>query len=144
MRARLVALVSLLLIGVFFVYLYLFRRQHEENPALGAITYLHRWGNPYELRADSNRDGEVDFRALVSGENEFSPHTPVILQFWEDRDFDRVYELHAIYDKGEITLLEIDDDKDGIYDRILTGTEAGVFYQGLANEYRDALVEKMR
>ncbi len=125
--------VALVLVGAIGAYLYLFRQVTTDNPALGVIVYRYRWARPYEIRADSNRDGAYDLRALVHGEPSFSTHT-VPSELWEDRDFDGVFETHALLEAGEIMRLEIDDDQDGTYDRTLTGAEAAATYQGFAAE----------
>lgn len=130
--------ISLLAFAIVVVagYLYLFRTLSDDNPALGTITYQYRWGRPSEIRGDTNRDGKTDFRALVSPEGSFSPHTPIAREFWEDRDFDEVFELHAFLDEdGRIAQLEVDEDGDGKYDRTLGSDEARAMYQGFASRY---------
>jgi len=126
---------GLLVIGVVAASAYLFRTETEDNEALGVLSYRYRWGRPFEIRLDSNRDRATDMRALVEeGETSFSSHGK-IREFWEDRDFDGSFELHALVDNSSyravIRRLDVDDDADGVYDRTIVGAEAAVAYSSI-------------
>jgi len=125
-----VSAVLAILLLVSLLLLFLFRAQTVDNAALGVITIKYRWGRPFEILADSNRDGKVDYRALVSAPfGAISTHTSSALEYWEDADLDGHFERHAILEQGRISILEIDEDADGVYEKALTGEDARLFYQ---------------
>ncbi len=108
------------------LFTHLFRTETMDNPALGKLEFVFRWGRAYELRADTNRDGAVDFRALHNAPNtSFSGYAK---EYWEDRNFDGFLETHVFLNGPDIEFIEIDDDADGLYDRKLTGALAAEFY----------------
>ena len=135
---RLLGLITALtLLGASFALLYLFRVQRVVNSDLGVMTVKYRWGQPREILADSNRDGEVDYRELTSGPfGPISTHTSVAIEFWEDSDFDGQFECHAILESGMIKTLEIDSDGDGKYDKELSQREAREFYESRSKAAR--------
>ena len=134
-RIKVIVLVLLVVVACIVVtYLFLFRQEQEDNPDIGLMTYYYRWGRPYELRADTNRDGRADFRAVVLGAESFKGHAARPREFWEDRDHDGVFEIHAALDGGEIVRLEMDQDADGRYDQTLLGLEAKEYYQILVDD----------
>jgi len=123
-------IILIILVILFLVLLFLFRTQTVDNPALGVITFKYKWGRVHQILADSNRDGRIDYRELTSAPfGAISTHTSSALQYWEDADFDGHFERHAILEHGEIKILEIDEDTDGVYEKILTGEEARKFYE---------------
>ena len=123
-------LISLLLLGGAICLTYLFRVQVIDNPALGIISIRYRWGRPYKITADSNRDGKADYRGLVDAP--FGPiatHTAIPTEYWEDSDHDGSFECHVVLEAGSIKSVEVDVDKDGHYDKVLTGNDATHFYE---------------
>lgn len=108
--------------------LYLFRSIAIDNPALGIIYHQYRWGAPYSIAADTNRDGRIDFKAISLGSDGFASDLP---EFFEDRDYDGCFEMHAFHEHRIITRLELDVNCDGVYERILEGEEAKTFYASL-------------
>lgn len=114
---------------------YLFRSQTIENPELGVITYHHRWGKRSQLIADTNRDGMIDFRARIDD-------LGLPEEYWEDSNHDGAFDRHVIMEGTLIQRLELDEDGDGKYERVLGGVEAQGFYpqsQGV-----EALLDELR
>jgi len=135
---RFVIVIISLILSLLMVFL--FRVQTIDTPDLGIITYKYKWGKVCQILADSNRDGKVDYREITSAPfGAISTHTSNALEYWEDADFDGHFERHAILEHGKIKILEIDEDADGIYEKILTGEEAQEFYatRRLAKPKRD-------
>ena len=121
------ALVSLCAGGVLVAYL--FRTETLDNSALGLIYYRYRWGRAHELWADTNRDGSINFRSRSTDPNHgFGSHVSPV-EYWEDWDYDGVFEIHVVLDGPIIQRLELDEDADGEYERVLTGEEALGFYE---------------
>ena len=121
-----VVAVGLIALGSWFLF-----RTENRLTGVGEVQYKYRWGRPYMMLADTNRDGEIDFRALYWGMDDFDVAAD---EYWEDRDHNRRFELHVIHDAGSILRIEIDEDEDGTYERILLGEEARTFYQHLRKE----------
>jgi hypothetical protein len=96
----------------------------------GRIHYEFRWGLPYMVTADTNLDGNINFRASFVGVGDFS-FSPV--EYWEDRDFDGVFEIHLVKDQVHFGVLQVDQDGDGIYDLELFGEEAKEYYRSLGD-----------
>lgn len=118
------------LLGIMTSLSYLFRMQVIDNPALGIITVRYRWGRPYEITADSNRDGEADYRGFVDAPfGSIATHTAIPTEYWEDSDYDGCFESHVVLESGSIIFVEVDVDKDGRYEETLTGREATNFYE---------------
>lgn len=116
---------------VLFLGFYLFRTETLDNPDLGIIEHRYRWGYAYEERADTNRDGSHDFRAIFNTKSRsFATHDQPS-EFWEDRDYNGVFEIHALLKDGQLERVEIDQDQDGKYDRELFGEEALQFFKSL-------------
>ncbi|MCP4547063.1 MAG: hypothetical protein GY835_11410, partial [bacterium] len=65
-------------------------------------------------------------------------HTAELIEYWEDRDHDGHFELHVFVDNADpfsnprIKELEIDDNGDGKYERLLRGEEARGYYLKLS------------
>jgi len=108
---------------------YLFRTVSKDW-VFGRIYYEFRWGRPYEVTADTNLDGKINFRASFVGVDNFS-RSPV--EYWEDRDFDGVFEIHLVKDRVHFGVLQVDQDGDGIYDLELHGSEAEEYYRSLTD-----------
>jgi hypothetical protein len=118
---------SLIITG--FLLAYLFRTETLDNPALGIIRQKYRWGFAYEELADTNRDGATDFRAVFDGTSRsFGTHDQP-REFWEDRNYDGIFEIHATYGREKLERVELDRDNDGQYDDVLTGSEAEDFFE---------------
>ncbi len=111
---------------VFFAHA--FRVDKSDNPSLGIIEYRYRWGRAHEVRADSNRDGEIDFRARFESSRRFFGHSDSPKEYWEDRDYDGSFEIHVVMDGDKIKLVNVDQNGDGMYERTLTGKAAEKFY----------------
>lgn len=123
----------LLLLGLvaglaFLLYAYLFRTSAIDNTDIGLTYHKYRWGKPYEISVDSNRDGAIDSIVLVEGS--FSAPGSEI---WEDRDFDGNFEIHANLSNGEVVRVELDQNGDGDHDVVLTGKDAKVFFENFAD-----------
>ena len=117
------------------------RAQTIDNPALGIIILRYRWGRPYRITADSNRDGVADYREFIDAP--FGPiatHTAVPTEYWEDADYDGCFENHVLLESGSIKSVEVDVDKDGHYDKIITGDEATHFYESKLKDRVEHLV----
>jgi hypothetical protein len=82
------------------------------------------------ITADTNLDGAINFRASFVGVRNFS-RAPV--EYWEDRDFDGVFEIHVVKDRVHFGVLQVDQDGDGIYDLELFGKEAEVYFRSLGD-----------
>lgn len=116
---------------------HLFRLERYDNPALGLIEHEFRWGHFYELRADVNRDGKADVRARYEATlTEISAHD-VPVEYWEDRDFDGLFEIHAYYNDETLIRVEIDDDGDSKPEEILVGEEAAKFFLRFVPKEKD-------
>lgn len=111
---------------------FLFRRSTHDNPALGLISVEYRWGRPRSILVDANRDGKPDARGRLRPVGRApSPHD-LPAELWESTQCDGVFDLHAIFDpSGRLSLLEIDGDRDGRYERRLESAEALVFWRDL-------------
>lgn len=120
---------GVLLLAAILLIAYLFRTETYENPELGIIENRFRWGYAFEQTADVNRDGNPDYRAIYAkGARSFSTgQAPV--EIWEDRDYDRKFEIHAVLDESIVVTVEIDKDGDGVYETILSGEEASSFFK---------------
>jgi hypothetical protein len=101
---------------------YLFRRQTYDNPELGVITYHYRWGKRAWLTADTNRDGKIDVRDRIDDLG--FPE-----EYWEDSNYDGSFDRHVVMEGSLIQRVELDEDGDGKYERVLEGAEAQGFYR---------------
>ncbi len=130
-KSKMLVATFLLLVGLCaggVLAAHLFRTEKHDNPHLGLIEYKYRWGHAHEIAADSNRDGSIDYRGRFDGSTgSFGTHDSPI-EYWEDRDFDGVFEIHVMLDGPVIRRMELDEDADGEYERVLTGDEAAGFY----------------
>lgn len=137
-RRRTFLVLMSLAVPVIIAVLWLFRTENIDNPELGQIQHKYRWGVVRELLADTNRDGQVDFRALFGeGDSRSSPQIgphDYPTEFWEDKNFDGIFELHAVYSNEEISRIELDDDGDGHFETVLTGVEAKDYYPNRAEK----------
>ncbi|MCP4567930.1 MAG: hypothetical protein GY841_10160, partial [FCB group bacterium] len=67
-------------------------------------------------------------------------HTAELIEYWEDRDHDGHFELHVFVDNADpfsnprIEELEIDDNADGKYERLLRDEEAREYYRKLTTQ----------
>ncbi len=130
MKRLLFVLLSVIGLCLAAAYSYSFRKEEFDNPELGVFIFQYHWGRPVMILADTNRDGESDFRALVDGPlGQYSSHTAVPLEYWEDINFDGVFDHHVILDGGSIKIVKIDKDSNGHYEVTLEGGEALRFYE---------------
>jgi hypothetical protein len=107
---------------------YAFRWRTREHAYWGNVREIWRWGRAAEMRVDRNRDGRPDLRLLYDrGSATFDNNPPDA--YWEDRDFDGHYDLHAVYERMRIQTIELDDDRDGVYERTLRGSDAVEYRQ---------------
>ncbi len=111
---------------------YAFRVETFDNPHLGMIENQYRWGRAYEVRADTNRDGAINFRARIEPAKRYLGQYESPNEYWEDRDHDGSFEVHVVRDDDTIMIVEIDQDGDGNYDHKLTGEAAENFYSNLS------------
>lgn len=121
---------SLSLLGVAFALLYAFRTEYQDNPALGRIGEVYRWGRPHAIVGDTNGDGRNDFRGLVTPDTRHFSTSTQIQEWWEDRDFDGIFDLHAVTQPGNtqrVEALELDEDKDGTFETVLRGEAASAY-----------------
>ena len=132
-RGRKLIIGTICLAGVAssWLLLHLFRTEELDNPVLGLIVHKYRWGFAYEELVDSNRDGSYDARALFDGKSRSIGTHDRPVEFWEDRDYNGVFEIHAVYVGDTLGHVELDRDQDGEYDEILKGAEATRFFESL-------------
>jgi hypothetical protein len=112
----------------------LFRRETIDNPQLGVIAYHYRFGRRAEITADTNRDGQINFRALID-------ELGLPEEYWEDSDHDGHFDRHVVMDGSQIRRVGFDENEDGEYERYLSGSEARDFYT--ESEGVRALVEEI-
>ncbi len=130
-KKLIVGSIGLAVVASCWLLLHLFRSEELDNPDLGLIVYKYRWGFAYEMLADTNRDGSYNARALFDGKSRsFGAHDRPV-EFWEDRDHNGVFEIHAVMDGAAVGRVELDRDQDGEYDEILEGPEAAHFFESL-------------
>lgn len=110
-------------------YFSLNRTVTVDNPSLGILKYHYRWGKPYSLAADTNRDGKDDFLASYQGFSDFS-HSPG-REHWEDRNHDGTFDLHVLYNNGEIAQIELDRDYDGRFEVTASGAQGRAILEDL-------------
>lgn len=114
---------ALVACGIVALLLFLFREVRIDNEHIGMVSYHYTWGRRTSVTVDSNRDGEIDFRGRLM------PESDAPLEFWEDRDFDGVFEVHVLMPGDSIDLLEIDEDGDGSYETRFRGRDAEEEYR---------------
>lgn len=122
--------ISLLVFSAILAYL--FRVQTEDNPSIGIIKISYRWGYPYRVTCDCNRDGRVDFISTVAAP--FGPlatHTYSLIEYREDRDFDGYFEIRAHLLPQEESFFELDGDGDGEYEEKVEKPEFPAVYEDL-------------
>jgi hypothetical protein len=125
MRIRIAALVGVvLLVAAIGATIYLFRGVSEETPDYGTIYYRYRWGRPHEVRVDINRDGIIEYRAIVPG---VIGSDVVPLETWQDPDSRGSFRYHVLFKGGEPSVVEEDSDGDGTFETRMTGDEARTF-----------------
>ncbi len=130
-KELIVGTIGLAVVVSCWLLLHLFHSEELDNPELGLIVHKYRWGVAYEELVDSNRDGSYDVRALFDGKSRsFGTHNGPV-EFWEDRDYNGVFEIHAVMDGDAVGRVELDRDQDGEYDEILKGPEAARFFESL-------------
>lgn len=112
------------LVGAAGSMLYLFRQSTEISPEFGEATYRYRWGRPFDVLVDVNRDGHVDYRARVPG---VFGASVVPLESWQDPDFEGFFRYHVVYSGGQPAVVEIDENGDGTFDTRLENAEAKAF-----------------
>ena len=118
-----------LFVGFLAGYLYLFRSEVDHNPALGEITYHYRWGRPYLITVDQDRDGRDDARVIVDAPfGLYSTYITVACEYWEVRNDGKGFKRHVLLQNGRITVVELDEDGDGKYEKRLEGKAASEFY----------------
>ncbi|MCP3994318.1 MAG: hypothetical protein GY722_04520 [bacterium] len=134
------AAVSLITGSVFLAHL--FRTETLDNPHLGVIQNKYRWGLAYEQLADSNRDGLHDFRAVFDGSSRSFSNQDQPVEFWEDRNYDGIFEIHALLEEGVVARVELDRDQDGKYDQVIAGREAEHFFETFFGPGGDGLLKE--
>ena len=130
LKSWLIGAIGVFLFGVIFAYL--FRTETLENPELGVFQYKYRWGIAHEEQVDTNRDGTPDYRAIFDGTSRTFDAHGLPREFWEDRDHDGVFEIHAVYSDNRLERVELDRNGDGIYDEVLVKSEAEAFFQSFS------------
>ena len=128
-RARLAAATLVAIFAGVAIFVYLFRTEKFDHPDLGEIQRKYRWGHLHELYADSNRDGRINYRERYGGSSSSRGADSRLLEMWEDRDFDGIFEIHALLDGEVVSRIELDLDQDGEYDQVLTGSQAARFFE---------------
>ncbi len=123
--------VGLAVLASCWLFLHLFRSEELDNPDLGLFVHRYRWGFAYEMLLDSNRDGSYDARVLFDGKSRSFGAHDLPVELWEDRDYNGVFEIHAVYVGDAVGRVELDRDQDGEYDEILKGSEAARFFESL-------------
>lgn len=127
-------LVAILVAATIVCVLYLFRSEVDENSALGRVTIKYVLGRPYSIAADVDRDGRIDFQGSLDAPfGSYASHTSVLVEYWESSRKDGVLDRHVLLKDGIITKVEVDEDHDGTFETILTGTEAENFYESLSD-----------
>lgn len=112
---------SFLVIAGIAAMAYLFRRDTDDNEALGILDYCYSWGHVKFVGADRDRDGRQDIRCLVAAPfGPYSPHLVSPLECWDRLDGRGVFRRHMILDRsGAVKRIEVDDDGDGVYEKSL-------------------------
>lgn len=115
------------------LYLYLFRQESIDNPALGRITYKYQWGIGREMLVDANRDGVIDARAVIAGSFGKFWSSDALIEYWESAGCDGYFDVHIIPDPpGHSRLLEYDKDHDGRYETTLYDSDVVEFLLSLS------------
>lgn len=123
-RKFLYAVMVVIIVGWVAFCVYSFRSFSEVSSDYGKATYRYRWGKPFDVRVDFNQDGRFDYRARVPGV--FGAGI-IPLESWQDPRFEGFYRYHVIYSGGEVTVVEIDKNGDGVFDQQLENGEAREF-----------------
>jgi hypothetical protein len=122
-KARASLLVAAVVLVLLAAFGWAFRHHTDDNPALGITTYRWRWGRPYSVEMDRNRDGRRDLRCLVdTGQSTFSPHTAPS-ECWVDTSFRGNFDRHVIFERGNVVAVDLLA-SDGTLRKRLTGAEA--------------------
>jgi hypothetical protein len=125
MRIRVAAIVgAILLVAATWSFLYLFRNASEESPNYGTIHYRYRWGKPHEIQVDLNRDGIIEYQAIVPG---VIGSDVVPIETWQDSDSRGSFRYHVLFKESVPSVVEEDSDGDGMFETRMTGEEARTF-----------------
>ena len=114
-----IVLLGIMLLSTAGAILFLFRKESFENASFGNATYVYEWGQRAWLLADTDQDGRIDTKAKLDRETGYYPE-----EFWEDRDQDGLFEVHVVMDGADISIVEIDTNRDGIYETREAGNAA--------------------
>lgn len=119
----LAAVLLVVLLLTFVLYLYMFRAVSESNSALGTIEHVYSWGVPHEVTIDVNKDGMVDgIYFLCDDAPDFSGPFEVA---WQSSYCDSFFDVHLTFDcKGSLASLGYDGDRDGKYENYFLYREA--------------------
>lgn len=128
---RAVVSIAVFLVLLLCAFLYLFREDRAEVEGLGSARMEYRWGKPHLLKIDRNRDGRVDYRALMQGTGWHAAP----LQVWVDEDHDGFFEMNVVLSGGAAQSVRRDSDKDGTYESEITGVLARREYDAWQNRW---------
>ena len=107
--------------------MWMFRTESISHPFFGELSLQFRWGKPHLLRMDINSDSRIDFEAVWPGYQNGEP--PV--ECWSDPGERGYFEYHVVFDQdGFPEYVEIDEDGDGKFDRVLSDEEVYALRNG--------------
>jgi hypothetical protein len=107
---------------------YAFRWRTRDHAHWGSVRQIWRWGRAAEMRMDRNRDGRPDLRLTYERVSTTFDNNPPDA-YWEDRDFDGRYDLHAVYGGQQVQTIRLDENRDGVFERTLQGDAARQYRQ---------------
>ncbi|HEV7766420.1 MAG TPA: hypothetical protein VGQ76_15555 [Thermoanaerobaculia bacterium] len=113
----------ILLLVVAGAGVYAFRWQEYDDDYWGRVRLVWRWGRAAEIRMDRNRDGIVDLRLRYDRPSTVFYHNPPD-EYWEDRDFNGRDDMHVRYAGMIVDVVRLDEDEDGVFERVLRGGAA--------------------
>ena len=125
-KSILIVIVFALLGSLFAGMWYLNRTACETSEYWGKICYKFKWGRPMIMTVDRDLNGTPEIQALFLADDPRNSHTYPD-EIWEDLDGDGQFDRHYTMKNGKIKKLDLDTNKDGIYDQELNGQEAKEF-----------------
>jgi hypothetical protein len=126
---RRVVITLALLASVCGILLFLFREKRTVDAGFGEVTYVWRWGIASHMKADRNRDGNVDLIVTWNEGRQFVTSTPP-RHLLADTNFDASFDLRVTYYPEK--LVEIDSDGDGVFETKHRGEEAAAVMSQLS------------
>ena len=130
LRHTIVGVTVVSAIACLAVGLWLFRTVGQDDQYLGDVKYIYRWGKPYAMLIDRNRDGFPDYRARINANWGTYP-----IRILVDEDFDHKYDHQYFLELGRAYLLRIDADGDGYCETSIKGEKADQAYRRWEHDF---------